>query len=364
MLNCTLPATSPSPSGPLSCYQIDPIRDPRWTAFVSSHIRASVFHTVPWLRALQRTYGYQPVVLTTSPEKGELKNGLVLCKVDSWLTGRRLVSLPFSDHCELLCDSIEDVACVIGCAQGLLEKERGKYMQLRPASEGLGKLDGAKACFPDAKYFLHTLDLRPDLDELLRGFDKDSVQRRISRADRAGLVEKCGTSSEFLRDFYALFILTRRRQKTPPTPYVWFQNLVQELGAKLEIRVAYKEETPIAAIMTLRFRDRSYYKYGCSDARFNNYGATPWLFWKAITAAKLSGATQFDLGRTELTNGGLLAFKNQWVPKPQTIVYWRYPARPKRSQAGWKQNAARNVFSVLPGILQARIGSFLYPHIG
>src|SRR5260370_39896401 len=29
-----------------------------------------------------------------------LESGIVLCRVESWLTGCRLVSLPFSDHCQ------------------------------------------------------------------------------------------------------------------------------------------------------------------------------------------------------------------------------------------------------------------------
>jgi len=62
--------------------------------------RASVFHSRGWLEALKRTYGYEPIVLTTTPD-GPLSNGLVLCRVKTWLS-RRLVSLPFSDHCDPL----------------------------------------------------------------------------------------------------------------------------------------------------------------------------------------------------------------------------------------------------------------------
>ncbi len=78
--------------------------------------------------------------------------------------------------------------------------------------------------------------------------------------------------------------------------------------------MAYKDEIPIAAILTLRFRKTGYFKYGCSDARFNKFGATPWLLWRAIAAAKSNGALAFDMGRTEEHNAGLLAFKNHWVP--------------------------------------------------
>jgi hypothetical protein len=37
---------------------------------------------------------------------------LVFCRVRSWLTGRRSISLPFSDHCEPLVESHEALAGV------------------------------------------------------------------------------------------------------------------------------------------------------------------------------------------------------------------------------------------------------------
>src|SRR5215467_14482639 len=88
------------------CYQLDPIKDLRWAALVEKHPHASVFHSVAWLQALRNTYGYEPVVFTTSPPHAELTNAMVFCRIESWLTGRRLVSLPFSDHCEPLCDLV------------------------------------------------------------------------------------------------------------------------------------------------------------------------------------------------------------------------------------------------------------------
>src|SRR5215213_3756819 len=83
-------------------YHLNPLQDPRWPGLVERHPLGSVFHTSQWLHALQRTYGYEPVVFTTTRPGAELRNGVVFCAVRSWLTGRRLVSLPFSDQCEPL----------------------------------------------------------------------------------------------------------------------------------------------------------------------------------------------------------------------------------------------------------------------
>ncbi len=346
-------------------YQVDPTKDPRWEHLVARHPKASVFHTVAWLQALGRTYRYEPVAFTTSPPTGELMNAIVFCRVKSWLTGRRLVSLPFSDHCEPLCDSTEDLNFLISYLQTSLEHQDWRYLELRPINRDFSRVGDRIGFLPAATFFLHVLDLRPPLDEVFRGLDTDSVQRRIQRADRAGLVERCGTSEELLRDFYGLFVITRRRHRLPPIPYTWFQNLIQSLDKALTIRLAYKDKIPISAILTLRFRDVAYYKYGCSNKQFNRFGATPWLLWRAIAVAKSDGATEFDMGRTEEDNPGLLAFKNHWVPRPKELVYWRFPYTSFiDSVDNWKVKLAKHVFSCMPNRLLTLTGRLIYRHIG
>jgi hypothetical protein len=364
-MSSPLPADKLLPAACFRCYQLDPIQDSRWAALVEQHPKASVFHTVAWLRALRQTYGYEPVAFTTSPPTGKLDNGIVFCRINSWLTGRRLVSLPFSDHCEPLCDSVEDANFLFRYLQSALAPQKWKYLQVRPIAGSLSETNNGTGFLPAARYFLHTLDLRPDLDEVFRSLDKDSVQRRIQRAERAGLAERCGRSEELLKEFYDLFVLTRRRQRVPPTPYEWFSNVIHELGEALEIRVAYKEESPIAAIVTLRFKEVVCYKYGCSDARFNKFGATPWLFWRAIAAAKRSGASEFDMGRTEQDNPGLLAFKNHWVPHPRPLIYWQYPYASTRDFVpSWQWKLAKRAFSFMPDRLLKILGKLIYRHVG
>jgi Acetyltransferase (GNAT) domain len=346
-------------------YQIDPTTDSRWAELVERHPNSSIFHTVGWLKALQRTYGYAPVAFTTSPPNGELKNGIVFCHINSWLTGNRLVSLPFSDHCELLCDSARDMNFLIEQLQAASVNRKWKYLELRPVQYNFGLAQNRIAFLPGDKYFLHRLDLRPHINALFKSLDTDSVQRRIQRARRADLVEKCGRSDELLKDFYALFVITRRRHRLPPIPHDWFTNLIQCQGEALEIRVAYKDHVPIAAILTLKSKDVIYYKYGCSHTRFNKFGATPWLLWRAIESGKSNGANVFDMGRTQEDNAGLLAFKNHWVCQPEELVYWKFP---DSSAAGsfdrWKLEMAKRIFSRMPGRLLTITGRLIYRHIG
>ena len=168
-----------------------------------------------------------------------------------------------------------------------------------------------------------------------------------------------------LRHFYGLFVITRSRHHLPPPPYAWFQNLVHCQGKALEIRVAYFDEIPIAAILTLRSKNTCCFKYGCSDARFNKFAATPWLLWKAIVAAKSNGVLEFDMGRTQADNAGLLAFKNHWVSSHKRLTYWKFPGAPSLDTAeGWKLKMAKRVFSHMPQSLLVATGKLVYRHIG
>jgi lipid II:glycine glycyltransferase (peptidoglycan interpeptide bridge formation enzyme) len=209
------------------------------------------------------------------------------------------------------------------------------------------------------------MDLSHDLQELFQSLDKSSIQRRVLRAERSGLAEKCGRSEELLRDFFRLSILTRRRHCLPPQPYAWFQNLIRSFGDALEIRTAYMGKAPVASILTLRFGDTAYYKYGSSDAKFHYLGAMPFLLWRAIAEAKSTGAIVFDLGRSDPADLGLIAFKNKWVRQAQPLLYWKFPTVPgDLARLERKLNFVKRIFSYTPDRLLIVAGRLIYPHIG
>src|SRR5260370_17482888 len=119
----------------MAVHQVDPIRDPRWMEFVSEHPDSSVFHSPNWLQALQATYSYHPFAITTSPPRAKLRSGILFCRVESWLTGNRLVSVPFADHCEMLVDDAADRYELLSFVAGILSSNQFKYAELRPTRQ-------------------------------------------------------------------------------------------------------------------------------------------------------------------------------------------------------------------------------------
>ena len=349
-------------------HQIQPLHDPRWGAFLERHPHASVFHTVAWLKALQRTYGYEPVAYTTSPPGGALQNAILFCLVDSWLTGRRLVSLPFSDHCEPLVASQAELDVLLFALEHEVRERNLRYIEIRPKS---GVATPSKSLFQsNTVHWLHQLDLMPDLKTIFSTFHKSSIQRKIRRAQSEGLTEQLGRSESLLDAFCRLNLHTRRRHHVPPQPRRWFENLIDCFGQSLIIQVAFKDTKPVAAILTIRYKDTVVYKYGASDHHRHSLGGTHLLFWRAIQRAKGDYLKVFDFGRSDHENTGLITFKDRWGCRRSVLTYSRF-TRSTHSGDTYFSNtndrslgSARRALEILPDGLLQLLGNLFYRHLG
>jgi hypothetical protein len=231
-----------------------------------------------------------------------------------------MVSLPYSDHAEILVDRPSDLTAILNAVQQHLRQNHLRYLEIRPC-EPLN-LTGFR---PSAKrqFCLHTLDLRRSINELFANTHKNCIQRKVRLAERSRLQYEEGRSDHLLASFYRLLVATRRRHLVPPQPLKWFRNLIDCWESDLSIRVASFDGQPAAAIMTLRHNSTAVFKYGCSDIRFHRLGSMHFLLWKAVTSARHEELSTFDLGRTDCSNEGLLTFKDRWGAKRHTLTYGR-----------------------------------------
>lgn len=321
--------------------------------------RASVFHSRGWLEGVHRTYGYRPAALTTSEPNQELLNGLVFCRVQTWLTGRRLISFPFSDHCEPLVTTAEDLRRLLSGIEARARVEGCNYAELRPPV----LLPGIESHWRNTeRFYLHRLDLRPGAEALFNCFHRACIQRRIRHAERSGITITEGRDADILKKFYGLIVETRRRHRMLPQPMIWFRNIIKYSGESAAIYCASKNGEPIAAILTLRFGKTLYYKYGGSLARLHRLGAMPLLLWHAIQVGIDDGLEELDLGRSDWGSDGLVTFKERWNAVRSVTSYLRSPGDASTVGAAWMRRLLPTACKYAPANCLAALASVSYRH--
>src|SRR5260370_42581966 len=72
--------------------------------FLATYASDDFYFDPAWLHLIASLYGYTLILLTSTNSSGCITGFLPLCSLQSPLTGRRLVSLPFSDSCPLLAE--------------------------------------------------------------------------------------------------------------------------------------------------------------------------------------------------------------------------------------------------------------------
>jgi len=337
---------------------LDPIRDPRWLRFLVRHPDASIFHHPDWLALLKSQYGYKLSAWCIVDHSGAVLAGLPVARIDSWLTGRHLVTLPFSDRCAPLIDP-EWEAASAAMHRSIVSKQAqaGIRLQIRAP---VGGLEEAVAI---PEYLHHRLMLTRDSAKV-RGLAKSQIIRGVAKATREGLVTEREVGLSGLSDFYRLHLRTRRRQGMPTQPKSFILGLgtlfSRELGFALVTRI---NEVPIAAAVFLTFNRTLVYKYGASDERFLKLRPNNQLFATAIEWGCANNFTALDFGRTDHDNSGLAAFKRAWGAEEGPLVYTYLPMSPS-ARRSWAVRPLRTIIRHTPVTVSRVLGAVLYRHAG
>jgi hypothetical protein len=89
----------------------------------------------------------------------------------------------------------------------------------------------------------------------------------------------------------------------------------------------------------------------------------PFLFWDAIRDGKQTGFSEFDLGRSDLDNPGLITFKGRLGASSSILRYLRFSrSRPHSGERA--RHIPKWFFASMPNGLLTIAGNLLYRHIG
>jgi CelD/BcsL family acetyltransferase involved in cellulose biosynthesis len=339
---------------------LDPLADGRWASFVGTVPEATVFHHPAWLAMLSRAYGYPLAACCITGRDGGIRAGAPLALVRSRLTGRRLVCVPFSDHCLPL------IARGDGCAGealvGALEQLRRRLgVPLRVH----GPLPaGARACV-FARFHGHELVLEPDFDEVVRRFHRRSaLLRGVRRAMREGLNVERHRDPDALRAFYRLNLVTRRRLGMPVQPRRFIADLARLFDAGLGFVALVRDGgRPIAAAVFLTFHGRLVYKYGASDPSSLHKRPNNLLFHEVIRWGCEEGLGRLDFGRTDFGHESLRDFKRAWGAEERLLEYHALADPCPKGEDALARRAAP-LLRRSPLVVNRAVGELLYRHVG
>jgi CelD/BcsL family acetyltransferase involved in cellulose biosynthesis len=342
---------------------IDPLKDPRWVGLLRGSADAGPFHHPLWLALLKAQYGYEVGAVCVAEPHGRLAAGLPFARIDSRLTGTRLVSLPFSDLCPPVVSDAARAGALDALGEALVEEHdrTGLEFEIRALLPGLS---GARHGSP---FLHHALALEPDAAVVESRFSKSQIRRGIKKAEREGVQVVFATDPAALDEFFRLHLETRRRQGVPTQPKRFIRRFHSLFEAGLgEVALARWRGATIAAAVFLSFNGTVIYKYGASDRRHLDKRPNNLLFVEAIRRACADGAHTFDFGRTDPDNEGLAAFKRAWGPDERELAYIRLGGRvPAEGHNGRGVPApVKTLIWRSPPLVGQLIGAAFYRHFG
>ncbi len=371
---------SPYTRRPVKIEVLNPLDRPDWDSMLLRAPGASFFHSSAWAKVLSESYGYTPQYFTMI-EDGRLRSLVPMMEVNSHLTGKRGVSLPFTDYCDPILDG--DIS-LHPLFNQMIEfgKARGwRYVELRDGSRTVpgswlqvsgfttSNLQPAtrNSLVPFVTYLGHTLDLTKGEKRLYAGL-RDSTRRNIKKAAAQGVKARIANDFGGVQEFFRLNCLTRKLHGLPPQPSFFFKKMydwVISAEKGLVVLASHGGEN-IAGSVFFHFGGKAIFKYGASNRKYQEMRANNLVMWEAVRWFANKGFNSLCLGRTEPENEGLRQFKNGWGAEESQIQYFRYDLREGAFVPGKKKGEPpyAGLFRAIPVPVLNVIGSLFYRHMG
>jgi FemAB-related protein (PEP-CTERM system-associated) len=310
-----------------------------WDRFVDTSTDGTIFHSLAWKRVVQEVFHHTPRYLLAADGEA-IKGILPLFEVRGLLTGRVLVSTPYAVYGGLCTTEPEAGDALLAASRELVADRRARYVELR-------QLGSARQDLPTKDLystFVRQLDADPEANFA-------AVPRRQRRMVRQGA--KHGLSSregwEFLREFYEIFLISRRHLGSPPFPMKLFESIRDHFGKQARLLTVWHEDRAVAGVISFYYKGQVMPYYGAAMPSAFALAANDFMYWEIMREACIAGCRSFDFGRSRVGSGSF-DFKRHWGFEPQPLAYQYVlrngnsipninPSNPKLQLfiRGWKQ---------------------------
>jgi CelD/BcsL family acetyltransferase involved in cellulose biosynthesis len=295
---------------------VDPRRDPDWAALMKGP-RGSLFGSPPWIAAVADTYGFDPTADVLVGDDAPVA-GMACMKICD-LRGARIVSLPFSDHCDPVVDEDEQWERLVAPMLA-----SGVPVNLRVMDADLPLRDTRFVRTDELLW--HATDLQRPESEVLAGLHAQ-VRQHMRGATRKGVTVRFGSELDDVRAFHALHRGTRKRKYGLLAPPVSFFERIWECFAPLDqvvVGLASHDGEVIAGALYLFWNDTIYYKFGASIPERLSLRPNELLGWESVKLAHQRGCHRYDWGVSDLDQPGLVAYKRKYATEERRVIALRH----------------------------------------
>ncbi|MBN2569765.1 MAG: GNAT family N-acetyltransferase [Deltaproteobacteria bacterium] len=284
-----------------------------WTHFVLGHPNSTVYHTIEWKAVIERTFGYQPYYMVAR------QNGRILGVLPAFIVPRFrkrfLISMPLRDYGGILAETRESERAI----KSYLDSLQSEY-QIILKSQYFPKSVYEEGCIRKT-HLRSVIDIpanKSDYDNILRG---KAVWRAIKKSMKMNVIVSEAASDEEWREFYLIFLRTRKRLGIPPFEYKLFDSIKNAMVPRrfAFLLLARKERSVIAGMLLFMYRDKMTFAYGASDKHSLHCRPNDRLFYEAIQRAICSKMRLMDLGADHPSQQNLISFKNKWGARVEPV---------------------------------------------
>lgn len=336
---------------------LNPLHIENWDDKIAHFNEVTIFHTSMWAKVLTETYHYTPQYLVGYRDS-QLVALMPLMEIASPFTGKRGISLPFTDVCPILALEEKDKIRLWEKANDLAKANQWQTLESR--SNHL-----FEPTIPvSTQFYEHQVILDEDPEKLFSRM-KSSTRRNIRKAEQSEVTIKHLQSLDAVKTFYQLHSKTRKRHGMPIQPWNFFKNIWTHILSNNYgfISIAYHNTQAIASSVYFHFEKSALYKFGASDLSFQNVRPNDFIQWDAIKHFQSRGFKSLSLGRTDWGHEGLRRYKLGLGTEESIIQYHKYDFKkntfietdPEKEGTGFHLKNA-------PIIALKMIGKFAYKH--
>lgn len=318
-------------------------RAQEWDAYVRHQDGGTVFHSLSWKRAVERTYSHRSVYLAAL-RADRIVGCLPLFHVKSLFLGSMLISVPYAVGGGILADDEEAVKALFHAARNECSARKCRSVELRSER-------AIVAGIPVVDRYVGFQRALPRRPEEVLGFLPRKA-RAAARQARERFELSIDYGDEHVDEVWALYARSMKRLASPVYPLRFLKALVEETpGRHWVSRVRWNGAT-VAGLITFLFRDRVLpYFIGTTDAAKSCHAAN-FVYLCTMERAAAEGFRIFDFGRSRRDNQGSYDFKRFQGFEPRPLGYQTYcppgVAPPASSPSSGRYALIRGAWRCLP----------------